>query len=122
MNDIALYPGGRRTGKTTMLVQQVRQAAIVGQDVAVMVPNASRQQDFYDEMRDWDEDQRPVAVFTEAGIHRTRGYRFDHIFIDDADLFEDSPIEMAAYYHPGVPLTVTYTPFAGSSLPRENKK
>lgn len=110
MTDIALYPGGRGSGKTTKLMEQVFQASTVGQDVAVLVPNASRQRDIYRVMEDWDEDQRPVLVFTAAAIQRTRGYRLDHIFIDDADLFEDNPIEMAEYYHPGVPLTVTYTP------------
>jgi thymidine kinase len=108
--DIALYPGARGSGKTTFVMRQIRQAATVGQHVGLMVPHASLQRDAHEEIRSWGDDLRPVPVFTESGVQRSRGYRFDHLFIDSADLFEDNPIEMAFYYHPGVPLTVSYTP------------
>jgi RecA/RadA recombinase len=117
MTDIALYPGDRGTGKTTLILQQMSQAAAVGQSVAALVPTATRQRDFYYEMKLWDDTERsPIVVFTEANFQSSRGFRLDHIFIDDADLFLDNPIQMAEHFHPGVPLTVAYTPRQGFSL------
>jgi thymidine kinase len=109
MTDITLYPGGRGSGKTTKLMEQVRQAATVGQSVAIVVHTRDRRSYLYLEMKDWDVLRKP-EVFSEVNLYTSRGLRLDHIFIDDADLFVDNPVEAMSHFHPGVPLTVTYTP------------
>lgn len=119
MTDIAMFPGERGSGKTTLILEQARQSLYVGQSVAIITATASLQDRLYRLMVEWDEGHRPVPVFTESTIQSSRGYRFDHIFIDDAEKFQDSSIDMVEHYHPGVPLTITYTPPWRSSLPDE---
>jgi thymidine kinase len=119
MTDIALYPGDRGSGKTTMLMQQVWQAAHVGQTVLVVVPTGQRQLDLSREMKSWTGIMKMPWVVCEPGIDRSRGLRPDCVFIDDADLFQDDPIKMLGHFQPGVPLTVTYTPWSGHVLDTE---
>jgi thymidine kinase len=110
MTDIALYPGDRGSGKTKMLIEQVRQSATVGQDVIVLVHSIQRRSDLYREINEWEDVLRRPEVFAEVNFYTSRGLQPHGIFIDDANLFQENPIYVASRFHPGVPLTVTYTP------------
>lgn len=110
MTDIALYPGERGSGKTKLVMEQVHQASTVGQSVAIIVHSNARKSALYREVLDWEDVLRKPEVFSEVNLYTSRGLRFDHIYIDEANLFLDNPVEMVTHFHPGVPLTVTYTP------------
>lgn len=120
MTDVTMYPGARGSGKTTLILEQVWQASFVGQSVAIFTANGTLRQRLERLMAEWGEDHQPVPVFTESSIQRSRGYRFDHIFIDDADLFEDRSFDIVNHYHPGVPLTMAFTPRETRSLPTKD--
>lgn len=113
VSDVALYPGDRATGKTFFLLNQIKQSMLVGQSVAVLAATNHILRWIEREIRTWSEDEKflgSVYTFTEPTFYRSRGLRLDHIYVDNADLFEESPADYVSYTHPGVPFTMTYTP------------
>jgi hypothetical protein len=102
-----VYRAGRGCGKTTWLVDQIIDAVLEGKTVAVVVPWASHY-DIIAKMRP--ALKRHYIIFTEKTFESARGYRFDYIFIDNADLFDGNPLEFVDRVTAGVPMTMTYTP------------
>lgn len=101
-----LYSCGRGGGKTTWMLQQINDVVQRGERVAIVTHvGAYRTYTLPD-----------TDVYSEKTFERARGCRYDHIFIDNADLFEHDPAELCAQVAPGVPVTMTYTPDERSTL------
>lgn len=107
MNNYSIYPGGRGFGKAYWMTAQVDEALARGEKVAVITHSQQRR----DHLANRDLLGAPVSIFSERTFENSRGGSFDAIFVDDANLFHDSPVEMCAHFHPGVPATFTYTPY-----------
>lgn len=99
-----LYSCGRGGGKTRWLIEQTEEAISRGERVAILVPASHFKRNADYEVPGW------ATVYTEKDFLHARGCRYDHIYVDNADLFEDDPAEMCAWIAPGVPVTLTYTP------------
>lgn len=104
MMDATLYPRQRQAGKTKWLIDQTDEDVAEGKHVAIVVPTATHFRHADYELPGW------VDVFTETSFRQARGYHYDHIYIEDADLFQDEPADLCARFDPRVPVTMTYTP------------
>lgn len=108
---IALYPGERGSGKTTLLMEQVFHCAEEGQKVLVVSATKHLDREVKRAAYVWDTEPHSLVHFTtESMLEHTRGLQPNHIFVDNADLFEESPVEYINHCHPGTPITLTYTP------------
>lgn len=106
MNNYTLYPSLRGGGKTTWISRQVLADVLLGKQVAVVAHDAQSQGRFlHDHFRGL-----PVDVYCERTVLSARGRIYDQIYVDNADLFLDSPIVLCAHVSPGTPATFTYTP------------
>lgn len=114
MTNYTVYQSARGGGKTHWIINQIAGLLVTADgpfEIALLVPF----QNCLGEFTEWN---IPVEIFTEATLDAMRGRRFDYIFVDNADLFRENPLELCARYAPGVPASFTYTPFVGSSLPK----
>lgn len=113
---VEVYRAERGGGKTTWLVDQITDAVLEGKTVAVVVPAANHYDVIARARRSL---RKHYRIYTERTFRDSRGYRFDHIYVDDAGVFFEDPMELCAEVAPGVPVTMTYTPFEGSSIPKD---
>lgn len=104
MMDVALYPSPRRGGKTAWLLAETDDDVAEDRHVAIVVPTAQHLRHADYAVLNW------VTVYTETDFERSRGYNYDHIYIEDADLFQGEPADLCARFAPRVPVTMTYTP------------
>lgn len=118
MNQYTVYRAGRGEGKTTWIINQI--AGLLNTDdwsldIALVVPAWNFTQEYLSRYV-------PVAVYTEQTYHNARGRRYDMVFVDNADLFYENPLDICDEVAPGKPAFLTYTPFEGSSLPKPAPK
>lgn len=104
--NVHLYGAGRGGGKTMWLEQQIGEAVLRGDRVAVVVSTQPY----------WIRPAEGADIYSEKTFDRARGRIYDCIFIDNADLFENDPAELCTLVAPGVPVTMTYTPSDRSTL------
>lgn len=109
MQDVILYRSPRGGGKTSFVLDQSIKDVIEGRDVAIVVPSFSS----FDAI----EYMLPnlfnggfVDIYSENTFQRARGRIYEHIYVDNADLFYEDPAELCWRTAPGVPVTMTYTP------------
>ncbi len=118
MDRYTVYQSARGGGKTNWIINQVGERYSFADDqlrIAVVVPIRKF-------ARPFTELRIPLDVYTEVMLQRARGRRYDYVYVDNADLFQDDPLELCARYFPGTPASFTYTPLEGSSLPRPTPK
>lgn len=104
---VDVYAAGRGGGKTTWLLQKVDEAIMEGLRVAVVCHDQRRA----DHVQHHNLRGSPTDVYSERSFEWSRGRLYDRIYVDEANLFHDNPVETSRQYHPGVPVTLTYTPY-----------
>lgn len=129
MDRYNIFASGRGGGKTTQMMRWIDEALSRGEMVAVITHSRDEQGRLAKLFLDSDVEfhcitersslddrgrlvDRPFAdLFVERSMHLARGYRYDHAYVDNANLFEDDPTELVRQSLPGVPATFTYTPY-----------
>lgn len=109
---VALYPTERGGGKTAWLIDQTDIDVSNNKHVAIVVPTHSHMRHAEYGVGGW------VVVYTEKTFQYARGRLHDHIYVEDANLFENDPADLCSRIAPGVPVTMTYTPNRGRCLPK----
>jgi len=115
-----VYQTARGGGKTSWIISQVAgllSSADSPLEIAILVPSENFKRQFYDR-------HVPLAIYTEKDVIQSRGRQFDYVFVDNADLFTESPLVLCNEIAPGKPAFLTYTPLSSkiSSLPKSLPK
>lgn len=108
MNNYTLFATGRGGGKTHWLLQQISEAVNAGKSVALFTHDKRYSAHI---ARHFSLDRLPVDIYSERSFELARGHIYDAIYVDNAELFHDNPVEMCSRFFPGVPATFTYTPY-----------
>jgi hypothetical protein len=115
MDNYTVFSSARGGGKSSWIISQLAGRIATDDTVrryAILVPN-------WRHARIFEDHHVPVETFTESTIDSMRGMRFEHVYVDNADLFSDDPLDILQRVAPGTPATLTYTPLSEniSSLP-----
>lgn len=111
---IEVYRAERGGGKTNYILSQCSGLFMTEPDprILIVVPTQEQARAFV---------YVPIDLVWEENLDAVRGREYDYVFVDNADMFQRNPMNIALYA-PGAKIVMTYTPLGDdvSSLPKDN--